>query len=97
MKRVILVGLVMCFGFWAPISSASESINFAKEIRGKTIDINSADVDSIMANTSFDAATANEIVDYRNKYGHFKTVSELLKVPNVQYRQLRENNNISLK
>jgi competence protein ComEA len=66
-----------------PSESSSES-------KGAAIDINSADVETLMELPGIGEGIAQRIVDYRKEHGPFENLDELLNVKGVGERMLQK-------
>jgi len=58
------------------------------------INVNTAPVSEIKSVLGLTAAQAVAIVDYRESKGHFKTVDDLLKVPQIDARKIEEHKDL---
>jgi competence ComEA-like helix-hairpin-helix protein len=63
-------------------SDAADSSNPAEEIAGK-INLNQSTVDQLMELPNIGETKARAIVEFREKYGNFENVNELLYVPGI--------------
>lgn len=80
-----------------------QSINLAKRLRDEDmirvypvkkqnvkININTASVEELSKLPSISYRTANEIVEYREKYGNFTNINELLRIKSINVEDLEQ-------
>lgn len=93
MSRVSLFGAIcaLLFGFFSTASFAAESPQETSE-QVTQLDINKADASSIAsALDGIGMVKAEEIVAYREMFGSFRSIDELLAVPGVGEVTLEKN------
>ena len=91
--RVLLVSSALFFPFAAVHAESQASTAGAASIEvANVIDINTADVDSIVeALVGVGKVKAQAIIDYRNEHGPFVSVDELLEVKGIGQATLDKN------
>lgn len=81
-KLIALVLLVLAVLALAPSPAGADTVA-ASTIAGEKININTADVKSLMTLAGVGRSLAEKIVKYRDEHGHFKKPNELRKVEGV--------------
>ncbi len=78
-----------------PLYSASDSADSDTKLPiapNRKIDINAADWEVLAQLPGIGEVLAKRIVDFRNKYGPFASIEDLLKVPGVGEKKLKDIN-----
>src|SRR5687767_2257917 len=78
MSRVLIAAVVITIGLAAPAWAGQETAPRAAAAAGAPVNLNSASVAQLETLPGIGKATAERIVEYRQKNGGFKKVEEIL-------------------
>jgi competence protein ComEA len=92
MSRVLVAAIVIALGLGARTAAAQEASRPAAVVAGTPVNLNSATVAQLEALPGIGKATAERIVEYRQKNGSFKKPEDLMNV-----RGIGEKNFLKLK
>lgn len=93
--KTTLAGLCLSVTLVTPIYAAASWYSSETGVEKKTqisnqIDINKADLRSLMSVSHLGEVRAKAIIDYRAQHGSFKTVYDLTKVPGISKPTLKK-------
>jgi competence protein ComEA len=83
MNRVLLAALVITLGTAAPTAAAQDAPRTTAAMASAPLNLNSASVAQLEALPGIGRATAERIVEYRQKNGGFKKVEDLMNVRGI--------------
>src|SRR5687767_15688264 len=83
MSRVLIAAVVITIGLAAPAWAGQETAPRAAAAAGAPVNLNSASVAQLETLPGIGKATAERIVEYRQKNGGFKKVEELMNVKGI--------------
>jgi competence protein ComEA len=92
MSRLLVAALLVTLGAAAPTEGAQEAPRAAAAVASTPLNLNSASVAQLEALPGIGRATAERIVEYRQKNGGFKKAEDLMNI-----RGIGEKNFLKLK
>ncbi len=99
--KILSVALLSCallaptlnFAAEKAVTTTEHHSNASKSDLTSTVDINQADAKTLTTLKDIGPKKADAIIAYRTKNGDFKAVDELLQVPGISKRILKDNEN----